>query len=220
MIDKIINKVVHELAIKLHHHNRHLAKCIMPKFGNNPRNLTVELPYQIDGSDRIYVGDNVKIGPGSILKAQNKYPGSWMKHPEGNHKMQEFDSSITIGNRVTATGGLQIVAFDKITIEDEVLFASNIFICDGFHSYDRPDIPYKYQGISNIKQITIKYGSWIGQNVVIMPGVTLGEMSIIGANSVVTRDIPPRCIAVGSPAKIIKRWDWKANTWILDKEQI
>jgi len=218
MINKIINKVVHQLAIKLHQQNRHLAKSIMPEFGNKPQNLTIELPYQIDGSDRIFVGDNVRIGPNSILRAQRSYPGKVMKHPGNKHKTQVFDSNIIIGDRVTATGGLHMVAFEKITIEDDVMFASNIFICDGFHAYETTNTPYKYQGIAGIAPITIKYGSWIGQNVVINPNVTIGEMSIIGANSVVTKNIGPRCIAVGVPARVIKRWDDKTNSWISKKQ--
>jgi acetyltransferase-like isoleucine patch superfamily enzyme len=62
--------------------------------------------------------------------------------------------------------------------------------------------------------IVIKRGCWIGQNVVILPGVTIGELSIIGANSVVTRDVPARSIAVGAPARVIKSWDATARRWV------
>ena len=213
MIKKVIDKLIHKLAIKLYYQNRRIAKNLLPKFGRLGKETNIDLPFQIDGSERIYIGDNVKIGPGSMLRAQSRYPGGKMKHPEGEHREQFFDSNISIGNRVTATGTLQVVAFEKITIEDDVMFASNIFICDGFHCYERTDVPYKYQGITGISPITVEYGSWIGQNVVIMPGVTVGKMSIIGANSVVTRDIPPRCIAVGVPAKVIKRWNEKERAW-------
>jgi len=218
MLKKIVNRFIQKLAVKLYHNNRKLAVHVLPEFATKPKNLTIDLPFQIDGNDRIHIGDDVKIGPGSIIRTQNKYPGSWMKHPDGEHKEQVFVSEIIIGDRVTATGGLQVVAFNRITIEDDVMFASNIFICDGFHSYERIDTPYKYQGITAISSITIKYGSWIGQNVVIMPGVTIGEMSIIGANSVVTKNIDPRCIAVGAPARVIKRWDDKTNSWISEKQ--
>jgi acetyltransferase-like isoleucine patch superfamily enzyme len=65
-----------------------------------------------------------------------------------------------------------------------------------------------------IAPIVIKRGCWIGQNVVVMPGVTIGELSIIGANSVVTRDVPARSIAVGSPATVIKTWDATGRRWV------
>ena len=65
-----------------------------------------------------------------------------------------------------------------------------------------------------IAPVLIKQGCWIGQNVVIMPGVTVGELSIIGANSVVTKSIPDRSIAIGAPAQVIKTWDESNNCWV------
>ena len=93
------------------------------------------------------------------------------------------------------------------------MFASNVFITDFSHGYDRADVPYKYQGLSRIAPVTIKKGSWIGQNVVILPGVTIGENVIIGANSVVRKSLPDRCIAAGNPAKVKKLWDEATETW-------
>jgi acetyltransferase-like isoleucine patch superfamily enzyme len=92
-------------------------------------------------------------------------------------------------------------------------------ITDGFHGYTRIDEPYKYQDIIRIQPITIKRGCWIGQNVVICPGVTIGEMTVVGANSVVTQSISDRCIAVGAPAKVIKKWDEAKEGWIAVSNQ-
>lgn len=61
--------------------------------------------------------------------------------------------------------------------------------------------------------INIGNGCWLGQNVVVLPGVTIGERSIIGANAVVSNDIPPYSIAVGMPAKVIKRFNLDTNNW-------
>ena len=101
-----------------------------------------------------------------------------------------------------------------ITIEDDVMFASNINISDGLHGYETAEEPYKFQPMGHIAPVTIKRGCWIGQNVVVMPGVTIGELSIIGANSVVTRSIPARSIAVGAPTKVIKQWDEGTQRWV------
>ena len=54
---------------------------------------------------------------------------------------------------------------------------------------------------------------WVGEKVIIMPGVTIGDRSIIGAGAIVTRDIPPYSIAVGNPAKVIKRYNFKTHSW-------
>ena len=93
------------------------------------------------------------------------------------------------------------------------MFASNVFICDGLHSTRSAETPYKYQGMTRIAPIRIGRGSWIGQNVVILPGVNIGELVTVGANSVVTADIPPRSIALGNPAKVIKRWNATDGEW-------
>jgi len=64
-----------------------------------------------------------------------------------------------------------------------------------------------------VAPVRIGRGAWLGQNVVVMPGVTIGELAVVGANSVVTRDVPPRTIAVGVPARPVKVWDDGARAW-------
>jgi len=128
--------------------------------------------------------------------------------------LQVFNPKIVIGSNVTATSNLQIFAQSCVTVEDDVMFASNIFINDGSHGFMDGTVPYKYQPIFKIEPVTIKQGCWIGQNVVIMPGVTIGEFSIVGANSVVTRSLPPHCIAAGSPASVRKLWDHERRMWV------
>lgn len=185
----------------------------LPKFATFPKDLVIQQPYQISNADRIYMGDSVKLGANSVLKLNLRYPGAWLRHPTERHVSQTFTPKLTIGDRVTATSALQIAVFSEIIIEDDVMFASNVFVCDGMHGYAKADIPYKYQGIERISPIAIKRGSWISQNVVVLPGVTIGEYAIVGANSVVTHSIPDRCIAVGAPAHVIKRWDEESQTW-------
>ena len=126
---------------------------------------------------------------------------------------QTFEPILRIGNRVTATANLQIFAQQSVVVEDDVMFASNVFLNDGSHGYQTAVVPYKYQPIFNIAPIVVGRGSWLGQNVVVMPGVTIGEYALIGANSVVTKSVPPRCIAAGSPARVLKRWDEQGGRW-------
>jgi acetyltransferase-like isoleucine patch superfamily enzyme len=214
LIKKIKNKILLYVGVKIHQMNNSIAQATLPKFGNDPKNLTISLPRRINNSERIFLGDNVSLGPGSFLYAVTHYPTDGMRHPWRSQSLQTFNSKIIIGNNVTSTGDLQIAAQSLITIEDDVMFASNIHINDALHGSENANEPYKYQKISRIAPILIKRGCWIGQNVVILPGVTIGELSIIGANSVVTKSIPDRCIAVGNPAKIIRRWDESTGRWI------
>lgn len=94
---------------------------------------------------------------------------------------------------------------DKITIEDGVWIAANcLFLCHRrqlkeYHvGDDYNDLPYK------IEPIVLKRGCCVGMKSIVMPGVTIGEGAIVGTGSIVTKDIPPYCVAVGNPAKPIK----------------
>ena len=210
---KIIKWLLLKFGVRLLAVREDIEGATLPRFGNRPVNLKISLPRNIAGAERILIGDQVNFGPGCFLIAMANYPDAKMASPDYPLPPQIFHSSIAIGNRVTATAGLQIFAQDSVTIEDDVMFASNVFINDGSHGYQNGNLPYKYQPITQIAPITIKRGCWLGQNVVVMPGVTIGELSIIGSNSVVKDSIPPRSIAVGSPAQVIKQWDSQSGRW-------
>ena len=218
MLTRLIEITFKKIAILLACHSQKyqaiVARKLLPRFGNNPQNVNIDLPRNIVNPDRIFLGNDIYLGPNSLLIALTGYPGPMIQHPEKKGPRQTFDSKISIGNRVTSTGQLQVAAMSEVTIEDDVMFATNVNITDGFHGFTRIDEPYKYQEMTRIQPITIKQGCWIGQNVVICPGVTIGEMSVVGANSVVTQSLPGRCIAVGSPAKVIKKWDDIKKGWI------
>ena len=203
-----------KIALMLKDVGDEIERDTLPVFANAPKNLKIDPPRRIGNSERISIGDDVYLGPGSLLVAVTQYPGSVMHPPRGT-TIGQYQPRITIGNRVNSTGGLQIGAFDEVVIEDDVLFATNVNITDAFHGYQDVVVPYKYQQMEQIKPIRIKRGCWIGQNVVITPGVVIGENSIIGANSVVLKSVPDKCIAVGSPARVIKRWSDESGGWIM-----
>lgn len=213
LLNRILARSVVKLGVALEHLSHQVGSANMPAFANRPARLVIQLPRRIRNPDRMTLGDDVKLGPNSVLSATTEYPGGWMRHPEGHHVSQRFDSRIVIGHRVTATSALQVMALKEIIIEDDVMFAANVFVCDGVHSRRSADVPYKFQGMVDIEPIRIGRGSWIGQNVVVMPGVTVGELAVVGANSVVTRDVPPRSVAAGNPARVIKRWDERSRRW-------
>lgn len=175
--------------------------------------LVIQPPYHVGNPKRIHLGSDVKLGPNSVLKAQESYPGPWLSHPQGEHCAQTFEPTLRIGDRVTATAMLQVTVYDRVTIEDDVMFATNVFITDGSHCTGRGDLPYKFQGIGSVAPVHIGYGAWIGQNVVIMPGVTIGELSIVGANSVVTHDVDPGSVVAGVPARVLRYWDKQRECW-------
>jgi acetyltransferase-like isoleucine patch superfamily enzyme len=214
-IRRFIRKLVLAVIVPLRRLSDEFAESDLPEFGNTPKNLIIELPRRIYDADKMFIGDNVLIGPGALLVAQTHYPTEVMQHPQEPQPVQTFNPRITIGDRVTSTGGLTLAAMREITIEDDVMFASNVMVSDGLHGFDNANEPYKYQRMCKIAPVKIGRGCWIGQNVVIMPGVTIGELSIVGANSVVTRSIPARTIAVGAPVKVIKQWDEATQRWVI-----
>ena len=108
--------------------------------------------------------------------------------------------NVTIGSGVTVMNGALMMAAGGITIEDNVMIAANVQLISNNHD------PYDRQ-ILTCKPVLIKYGDWVGAGATILPGVTVGKYAIIGANSVVNKDIPDYAVAVGSPAKVVKYLD-------------
>jgi acetyltransferase-like isoleucine patch superfamily enzyme len=123
--------------------------------------------------------------------------------------------SLQIGNRVNIEQGVHIVCHGEVIIEDEVSIAPYCGIFDVSHPNDPPDrgdkignrLSEKYQ------RVRIGAGSLIGMHVVILPNVQIGKGCVIGAGSVVRCDIPDYCVAVGAPARIVRRFNLESRTW-------
>lgn len=108
--------------------------------------------------------------------------------------------------------GLGNVIIGPVNIGNNVILAQNIVVSGLNHGYEDVNIPPSQQK-TQTKQITISDDVWIGANSVITAGVTLGKHCVIGAGSVVTKDIPPFTVAVGNPARIIKTYNPESEAW-------
>jgi acetyltransferase-like isoleucine patch superfamily enzyme len=117
---------------------------------------------------------------------------------------------VIIGNSTFI--GLNNVIIGPVTIGNHVMLAQHITISGLNHNYQNIDLPISEQGI-NTAGIVIEDDSWIGANVVITAGVTIGKHCVIAAGSVVTKNIPPYCVAVGNPAKVIKCYNFERKEW-------
>ena len=132
---------------------------------------------------------------------------------------------LMIGRDVQINDYVHITAANQVTIEDNVLIASKVYISDCSHgSYGRDGVHDNPNTIPAARKlhhqsVHIKEKAWIGESVSILPGVTIGKGSIIGANSVVNRNIPDFCIAAGVPARVIKTFDPVSKTWISIKQE-
>ncbi len=112
---------------------------------------------------------------------------------------------IKIGNGVIILFRFQCNAAESVTIGDNVLIASNVLITDSDHIVEPGGVPVTRNPNFVTRPVVIEPNCWIGQNAVILKGVTVGRESIVGANSVVTRDVAPHSIVGGNPARLIKR---------------
>lgn len=151
----------------------------------------------------IRCGKNVIIGEESRLFCWDSY------------LTQQLDKSpeIIIGNNFCATRRLTIQCANKISIGNNVLFASDVFLIDYNHGMNPTSENYLYNPLDISQGIFIDDGVWIGNNAIILGGVTIGKKAIIGAGSIVTHSIPAYCIAVGNPAQVIKKYDFVKQTW-------
>ncbi len=91
-----------------------------------------------------------------------------------------------------------------ITIEDDVLMGIGIHVYTTDHEFTDITRPIIAQGDRPAESVLIKRGSWIGANVILLPGITIGRNCVIGAGSIVTKSVPDFCVAVGNPAKVIR----------------
>lgn len=123
-----------------------------------------------------------------------------------------------IASRLTIEEGVRIGHFNhiyctgKITIERDVLTADKVYISDNVHSFEDITVPIWQQQVKQLNEVIIGRGAWLGENVCVI-GASVGQGSVVGANSVVTKDIPDFCVAVGSPAKVIKRYNHSTKLW-------
>lgn len=162
-----------------------LVRSGFASFGAGARIL---LPFRVVGADRIAIGRKVLIGPGSwLMVIGDDNPGIVM---EIHDRVRINQTSIT--------------AVRSVVIEEAVGIARGCYISDHSHGFDDADVPIRDQAVGTVAPVRICRGAWLGQNVVVMPGVTIGAGAVIGANSVVTRDVPARTVAVGSPARVIR----------------
>ncbi len=181
-----------------------LALCLIYTKIFYPSARLIRLPFDIRNRRYISIGKGFTTGVGCRIEA---YPQS------GKDKVLLFGDNIEINDYVHISAG------EKIVIGNNVLIASKVFISDINHGnytgidQDNPMSIPNSRALST-KSIEIKDNVWIGEGVCIMSGVTIGFGCIIGASSVVTKSIPDYCIAVGTPAKVIKKYDFEKNEWL------
>jgi len=133
----------------------------------------------------------LEIGSDSLFE-----PGVWITAPA--------PARVRIGSGVFLNLGVMVAAYEYVEIGDHCMLANGCFVSDANHRFDDPDRPVPWQGFTSKGPTRLGDNVWCGANVVITSGVTVGERCVIGANSVVSSDIPPYSIAAGAPARVLR----------------
>lgn len=182
----------------------YLAYCLLRTKLLFPSARLIRFPFDIRNRHYISMGKGFTTGPGCRIECGGELMGNKIK--------------LFIGNNVQLNDYVHISAWESVTIGNNVLLASKIYISDVSHGNFKSSIEYDIN-IPPSKQplvtssVSIGDNTWIGEMVSILPGSHIGKCCIIGANALVNRNIPDYCIAVGNPVRIVKRYCFDTCTW-------
>jgi len=149
-------------------------------------------PNALFNEQYISIGEGTMFGPEITLSA-GMVPGQQMVS----------DTVITVGDRCLFGKGSGIVGHLEIVIGDDVWTGHHVYITDQNHGYADLDLPISRQVMPE-RPVSIGSGSWLGHGTVVLPGAKIGRHVVVGANSVVTGELPDNCVAAGTPARVIK----------------
>jgi acetyltransferase-like isoleucine patch superfamily enzyme len=169
------------------------------RIGNDPR---------LAGLAHMRIATNFAAGNALWLEAMTSFAGV------------QYDPLLSIGAYVNFSDQVHVACTNRVSIGDGVLIGSRVIVTDhshGIYAGDHqspPQMRPTERPLSNDKAVIIGRNVWIGDGVAVLGGADIGEGAIIGANSVVTGKIPAACIAVGAPARPIRRWDTVSAKWL------
>lgn len=180
--------------------NQHYVKKMMETYG-----IREPAKFVLYDDNQINIGSKSSLGIGAWIWCHDKC--------DTGKVVGQGRGTLNVGLCVYIGSHFKADCYDVISIEDNCLLADEIQIFTSNHGMN-PELEGSYadQPLETGKVI-IQKGCWIGSRVTILPGVTVGEKAIIGTNSVVTKDIPPYSIAVGIPARVVKKWNFETHSW-------
>ena len=164
----------------------------------------IRYPWYVRGKRNISLGEGFTAGVGLRLDAFSDHRNVILK----------------FGNNIQVNDYVHIAAILSVCVGENSLIASKVFIADHNHGqFDSnnvgfgPSVPPHLRPL-HAKPVSIGKNVWIGESACVLPGVSIGDGAVIGAGSVVTGNIPARCVAVGNPARVIRKWDEVSCEWI------
>ncbi len=186
IFSRIWRRLLNEICIRFFH------------WGYVGHGCRIYAPLKINGRSNIFIGDQVVVEYKTWLAAVSPLKGEVVR--------LEIGSGTKIGhfNHIYATKSIKIGC--------NVLTADRVYISDNLHSYEDITTPILQQPIRQISEVVIGDGTWLGEGVCII-GAKIGKGCVIGANAVVTKDIPDYSVAVGIPARVIKSYNQETKKW-------
>ncbi|NNU76047.1 acyltransferase [Clostridium estertheticum] len=153
---------------------------------------------------RIYIGDNTVISEGVGLVVSKEYCNI------------KNEINLKIENHVFLNSRVRVESANYVEIRRYVIVGPDVYVSDMCHEYKIPQIPIKLQGFINVNEnkVIIKDGAWIGAGARVVGNLTVGYGAVVGANAVVTKDVPDHSVAVGVPARVVKIYDYSKNIWV------
>ncbi|MBP7274732.1 MAG: acyltransferase [Kiritimatiellae bacterium] len=183
-----------------------VARYWIGKFARAGARVSIGRDFQAYHPDCIHVGNDVSIAHRVTLRAIRSYP--WTTPP------QSFSPRMVIGDGCFINNGSQIACVGEVIVGRNVMIAENCFLSDHNHEYSDPGKSIKEQPLTAGGRLTIGDDTWIGAGCCVAGGRTIGTHCVIGANSVVTTDVPDFSVAAGVPARILRRYDTALGQWV------
>lgn len=170
------------------------------RFGHAGRNVVVARPDSIIGHEHNYLGENVHVLPRcrwEVAAADRKGPVP----------------PLTLGSGLNAGYRFHIACSGSVTLGSNVLIANNVFITDTVHNYEAVDRPIVSQGVRYAGPVVVEDGCWLGYGAVVLPRVTIGRNSVVGAGAAGAASAPPFSDVVGNAACIQRGCDEESGSW-------
>ncbi len=171
-------------------------------FGKN----SIIKPFLNSANERyISIGDKVDIGSNCRITVAVDF---------GGHKVKsDNDVRLRIGNNVSIGNNAFISANNDLVVGNDVIMSAYVFISDHDHGFDDMSRSIHEQPLTEGGHVKIGDNVFLGVKCSVLKNVTIGERSVVSANSVVTRDVPPYCMVAGVPARVVKKWDFEKKVW-------
>lgn len=171
------------------------------KLKSTGKHLMIGKNVKVLHPDRVSFDDNCDIGEGTIFA------------PLCNSGGRQFPSEIKVGKNVHFGTQDRIASMNSVVIEDDVLFAAFVHVTDHSHEYRKVGLPVRKQSVYTKGPVVIKKGAWLAFGCHVLSGVTVGEFSVVAANAVVTRNVPPYSVVAGNPASVVSKYNFVTKQW-------